>query len=636
MMDKASYLEAYKARGLVRILGERWDRLDVVPDSEVEAIQKLAHSGFAILPYPYLREGQRVRITRGPLADVEGIIVRANPKKGLLAGAPPQGTVGVGHTRWATHGRPSDANAHPHLDCQSQVAIVHNGIIENYRELRKALVADGHRFRSQTDTEVIAHLIERYQTNGLAAAVLRAARDLQGAYAVACIASNAPDTLVAFRRGSSPLVIGFGHEEMFVASDIPALLGQTREILVLDEGELAVVTPEGLTLRTLDGVPIRRHPSTVPWSGEAAEKSGYPHFMLKEIFEQPEAIRNTLRERVDPEGPDIRIPELGLKDRELAGLNRLCFVACGSSWHAALVGKYLVEAFARVPVEVDIASEFRYRHPVLDSRVLTVPISQSGETADTLAALREARDQGSRAVAICNVVGSSLAREADGVVYTRAGIEIGVASTKAFTAQLAAVTLLALKLGLARDLVDPALVRQVVKGLSELPDLMSVVLRQSDAIRRVAERFVNCDHFLYLGRGLHFPLALEGALKLKEISYIHAEGYPAGEMKHGPIALIDARMPVVAIAPRGATYEKMTSNIEEVKARDGIVIAIATEGDEEIEAKADLMIPIPPSLEWLQPILIALALQLLAYHLGVRRGCNVDQPRNLAKSVTVE
>src|SRR5216117_2952310 len=536
-----------------------------------------------------------VRKTTGKIADLEA----------LLAADGPQGTLGVGHTRWATHGRPSDANAHPHLDCQSQVAIVHNGIIENYRELRKALVADGHRFRSQTDTEVIVHLIERYQTNGLAGAVLRAARDLQGAYAVACIASNAPDTLVAFRRGSSPLVIGFGHGEMFVASDIPALLGQTREILVLDEGEAAV-------------------------------KSGYPHFMLKEIFEQPEAVRNTMRERVDPEGPDIRIPELGLKDRELAGLNRLCFVACGTSWHAALVGKYLVEAFARVPVEVDIASEFRYRRPVLDSRVLTVPISQSGETADTLAALREAKDQGSRAVAICNVVGSSLAREADGVVYTRAGLEIGVASTKAFTAQLAAVTLLALKLGLARDLVDPTLVRQVAKGLWELPDLMSIVLQRSDAIRRIAERFVECDHFLYLGRGLTYPLALEGALKLKEISYIHAEGYPAGEMKHGPIALIDSRMPVVAIAPRGATYDKMTSSVEEVKARDGIVIAVATEGDEAIATKADLVIPVPASLEWLQPILFALPLQLLAYHMGVLRGCDVDQPRNLAKSVTVE
>src|SRR2546422_1446817 len=567
-----------------------------------------------------------VRKTTGKTADPEPV----------LGGAPPQGTLGVGHTRWATHGRPSDANAHPHLDCQSQVAIVHNGIIENYRELRKALVAEGHRFRSQTDTEVIVHLIERYQTNGLAGAVLRAARELQGAYAVACIASSAPNTLVAFRRGSSPLVIGFGHGEMFVASDIPALLGQTREILVLDEGELAVVTPEGLTLRTLDGVPIRRHPSTVPWEGEAAEKAGYPHFMLKEIFEQPEAIRNTLRERVDPEAPDIRIPELGLKDRELAGLNRLCFVACGSSWHAALVGKYLVEAFARLPVEVDIASEFRYRHPVLDSRVLTVPISQSGETADTLAALREARHHGSRAVAICNVVGSSLAREADGVVYTRAGIEIGVASTKAFTAQLVAVTLLALKLGLARGFVHPALVRQVVKGLAELPDLMAVVLEQSQAIQRVAERLADRSHFLFLGRGLNFPLALEGALKLKEISYIHAEGYAAGEMKHGPIALVDRQMPVVAIVPRGSTYEKMASNIEEIKARDGVVVALATAGDDEIGAKADLVIHVPSSLEWLQPLLVALPLQLLAYHLGVLRGCDVDQPRNLAKSVTVE
>src|SRR5213594_3694663 len=440
-----------------------------------------------------------VRKTTGKIADLET----------LLAGDPPQGTLGVGHTRWATHGRPSDANAHPHLDCQSQVAIVHNGIIENYRELRKALVADGHRFRSQTDTEVIAHLIERYQSKGLAAAVLRAVRDLQGAYAVACIASNAPDTLVAFRRGSSPLVIGFGHEEMFVASDIPALLGQTREILVLDEGELAVLTPDGITMRTLDGVPIRRQPSTVLWDGEAAEKSGYPHFMLKEIFEQPEAVRNTVRERVDPEGPEIRIPELGLKDRELAGLNRLCFVACGSSWHAALVGKYLVEAFARLPVEVDIASEFPYRKPVVDGRVLTVPISQSGETADTLAALREARDHGSRTVAICNVVGSSLAREADGVVYTRAGIEIGVASTKAFTAQLVAVTLMALKLGLARNMLGPRLVCEMTRRLWEAPDLMRSVLDLSEAIRIVAEKLSHSRDFLYLGRGVHYPMALE-------------------------------------------------------------------------------------------------------------------------------
>ena len=553
-----------------------------------------------------------------------------------VATDPPRGTLGIGHTRWATHGRPSDANAHPHIDCVGQLAVVHNGIIENYRDLRKTMAAERHRFRSQTDTEVIAHLIERHQGEGLVDAVSRAARELDGAYAIACIAADAPNTLVALRRGSSPLVIGFGRDEMFIASDVPALLGCTREILVLEEDEIAILTPEGLTLRSLDGVPVRRHPTTVPWDEEAAEKSGYPHFMLKEIFEQPEAARRTMCERIDPEEPDVRIPELGLKDRDLAGLSRLCFVACGTSWHAALVGKYLVEAFARLPVEVDIASEFRYRRPVVDGRVLTVPISQSGETADTLAALREARDHGSRTVAICNVVGSSLAREADGVVYTRAGIEIGVASTKAFTAQLVAVTLMALKLGLARNMMDPTFVRQTVKALCELPELLSIVLDQSDAIRHVAARFAECDHVLYLGRGLNFPLALEGALKLKEISYIHAEGYPAGEMKHGPIALVDSRMPVVAIAPRGATYDKMASNIEEIKARDGVVIAVATAGDDEIHAKADVVISVPATLEWLQPVLNAVPLQLLAYHAGVLRGCDVDQPRNLAKSVTVE
>src|SRR5438132_6240208 len=450
--------------GIVGYVGQRDAVAFILP-----GLRRLEYRGYDSVGIATVsRTSLDIRKATGRIADLEA----------LLAADRPKGTLGVGHTRWATHGRPPNANSHPHLNCQSQLAIVPNGIIENYRELRKTLAAEGHRFRSQTDTEVIAHMIERYLSGGLPAAVLRAARDLHGAYAIACIDANAPNTLVALRRGSSPLVVGFGREEMFVASDIPALLEHTREILVLDDGELAAVTPEGITLRTFDGVPIRRQPSTVPWDGEAAEKSGYPHFMLKEIFEQPEAVRNTMRERVDPEGLDIRIPELGLRDRELAGLNRLCFVACGTSWHAGLVGKYLVEAFARLPVEVDIASEFRYRRPVVDSRVLTVPISQSGETADTLAALRVAREHGSRAVAICNVVGSSLAREADGVVYTRAGIEIGGRSTKAFTAQLAAVTLLALKLGLARDLVDPALVRQVVKGLSELPDLMSVVLRE--------------------------------------------------------------------------------------------------------------------------------------------------------------
>ncbi|MBW8058462.1 MAG: glutamine--fructose-6-phosphate transaminase (isomerizing) [candidate division NC10 bacterium] len=568
--------------------------------------------------------------------DVRKAVGKVVRLEALIEKDPPLGCVGVAHTRWATHGRPSDANAHPHVDCGSRLAIVHNGIIENHRELRKDLAREGHRFRSETDTEVIAHLIERHWTDGLPEAVLRAAQELRGAYALACIARDVPDVLVAVRCGSSPLVIGFGDGEVFLASDIPALLEETREILILEEGEQAILAPGEMTLRTLHGARVWRPVRTISWEREAAEKAGYPHFMLKEIFEQPEAVRNTTRERVDLEAGDIRIPELGLTDRDLAGLNRLCFVACGTSYHAALVGKYLVEAFARLPVEVDIASEFRYRQPVLDGRVLTVPISQSGETADTLAALREAREQGSRVVAICNVVGSSVAREADGVLYTRAGIEIGVASTKAFTAQLSALMLLAMKLGLARGMVDHELVHRMIKGLWEMPDLMAGLLRRSDELRRIAERFAESRDFLYLGRGIHYPLALEGALKLKEVSYVHAEGYAAGEMKHGPIALIDKRMPVVAIAPRGPTYEKMAGNIEEVKAREGIVVAVASAGDSEIGSKADIVIPIPPVLHWLQPLLVALPLQLLAYHIAVLRGCDVDQPRNLAKSVTVE
>ncbi len=608
--------------GIVGYVGER----EVVP-LLMDGLRRLEYRGY---------DSAGLATVNGTRLDVRKAVGKIATLEAVIAPAPPRGSLGIAHTRWATHGRPSDANAHPHVDCGGRLAIVHNGIIENYRELRKSLAAEGHRFRSQTDTEVIAHLIEHYHADGLPRAVLRAARELRGAYAVACIARDAPEMLVAVRGGSSPLVIGVGNGEMFLASDIPALLGETRDILVLEEGEMALLTSTEIALRTLDGVRVRRRPTTVPWDAEAAEKGGYPHFMLKEISEQPEAVQNTMRERVDPEAGEIRIPELGLKDRDLAGLNRLCFVACGTSWHAALVGKYLVEAFARLPVEVDVASEFRYRRPVLDGRVLTVPISQSGETADTLAALREARQQGARTVAICNVVGSSVAREADGVLYTRAGIEIGVASTKAFTAQLTAVLLLALKLGLARGMAERSLVREVLKGLWEAPELMAGLLRQSDEIRTIAARLAESRDFLYLGRDIHYPLALEGALKLKEISYIHAEGYPAGEMKHGPIALVDPRMPVVAITPKGPTYEKMASNIEEVKARDGVVVAVATAGDSEIGVKADFIIPISPAQHWVQPLLVALPLQLLAYHLGVLRGCDVDQPRNLAKSVTVE
>ncbi len=608
--------------GIVGYIGHRDAVSFLVP-----ALRRLEYRGYDSAGVATL-DGARLQVLKA--------VGKVDTLETLTAAARPGGTLGIAHTRWATHGRPSEVNAHPHVDCGSRVAVVHNGIIENYRELRKSLAAEGHRFRSQTDTEVIAHLIERHLANGLPEAVLRAAREVRGAYAVACIAGDAPDMLLAFRCGSSPLVIGFGKGEMFLASDIPALLGETRDVLILEEKELAVVTRGEVFLQSLDGVALRRQPTTIPWDAEAAEKGGYPHFMLKEIFEQPEAVRNTMRDRLDPDTGEIHIPELGLKDRELVGLNRLCFIACGTSWHAALVGKYLVEEFARLPVEVDIASEFRYRRPVLDGRVLTVAISQSGETADTLAALREAKERGSRAIAICNVVGSSLAREADGVLYTRAGIEMGVASTKAFTAQLTAVILLALKLGLARGLADPLVVRAGIKGLWDVPDLMAGLLARSDEIRGMAAQFSESTNFLYLGRGIHYPLALEGALKLKEISYIHAEGYPAGEMKHGPIALIDPHMPVVAIAPRGPTYEKMASNVEEVKAREGMVIVVTTEGDDEIATKADIVIPIPSALHWIQPLLVALPLQLLAYHAGVLRGCDVDQPRNLAKSVTVE
>ncbi len=593
----------------------------------VPALRRLEYRGY---------DSAGIATVHGRTLDVRKVVGKIARLEGVVAQDPPQGRIGIAHTRWATHGRPSDGNAHPHVDCAARLAIVHNGIIENYAELRKDLAREGHRFRSQTDTEVIAHLIERHRANGLPEAVRRATRELRGAYALVCVAPEEPELLVAVRCGSSPLVIGCGAGEVFVASDIPALLGETRDVLILEEGEQALLTAGAVTLQTLAGTPVRRPTTTIPWDREAAEKGGYPHFMLKEIYEQPEAVRATIRDRVDLEAGEIRIPELGLTERELAGLTRLCFVACGTSYHAALVGRYLVEALARLPVEVDVASEFRYRHPVLDGRVLTVPISQSGETADTLAALREAREQGSRVVAICNVVGSSVAREADGVLYTRAGLEIGVASTKAFTAQLAALLLLALKLGRARGMLEPEGSQQLLKGLAEIPDLMAELLRHSDAVRQIAERFTESRDFLYLGRGIHYPLALEGALKLKEISYIHAEGYPAGEMKHGPIALIDKHMPVIAIAPQGPTYEKMASNIEEVKAREGLVVAVASAGDPEIEATADSVIPIPHTLPWLQPLLVALPLQVLAYHIAVLRGCDVDQPRNLAKSVTVE
>jgi glucosamine--fructose-6-phosphate aminotransferase (isomerizing) len=552
---------------------------------------------------------------------------------------PPAGSLGIAHTRWATHGRPCEVNAHPHVDCENRLAVVHNGIIENHQQLRAALTAKGHTFRSQTDTEVIAHLIEahRRQAGGdLVEAISRAVKELKGSFAIACIAEDRPDMLVAVRGGGSPLVLGLGDDETFLASDIPALLGRGLEAVVLEEGDVAILTRGKASIQRLDGRTVRRRATPISMNAQAVERNGYAHFMLKEIFEQPDAVQSTLAGRIDTSKATVQLEGLDLEDRDLASLSRVSFLACGTSWHAALLGKYLIEEWARLSSEAEIASELRHRRPVAEPGLLAVPISQSGETADTLAGTRLIKSLGTRVVAISNIVGSSLAREADGVLYTRGGLEIGVAATKTFTTQIAAVTLLALKIALARGAVDTHFSTDIIAKLLALPDLMRKALEQSDAIRKIVEPLVDKKDFLYLGRGLQYPMALEGALKLKEISYQHAEGYPAGEMKHGPIALIESGTPVVALAPCGPTLASMASNIQEVKARDGFVIAIVTEGDEATRGVADVQIPIPRAPHWLQPFLTAIPLQLVAYHLATLRGADVDQPRNLAKSVTVE
>jgi glucosamine--fructose-6-phosphate aminotransferase (isomerizing) len=608
--------------GIVGYTGSRTARSVLVP-----ALRRLEYRGYDSAGIATLNgHGVELRKSVGKIAALEE----------ALAEAPPEGRVGIAHTRWATHGRPTEANAHPHLDCSGRIAIVHNGIIDNYQELRRELSGQGHRFRSGTDSEVIAHLIERYHTGDLVEAVRLAVARLKGGFAAACIAEDRPDTVIAFRTGGTPLVVGRRDGETFLASDIPALLGETDAFLVLGENEMAVLTPDDVRLATSDGRAIVREVRAVSWSVEDAEKGGYPHFMLKEIYEQPESVRQTIGERVNAEAGVVAIPELEMTEADARGLHRVQFIACGTSWHASLVGKYLIEALARLPVDVELASEFLHRRPVIDSRVLTVPVSQSGETADALLALKAAREQGSRSIAICNVVGSSMTREAEGVLYTRAGLEIGVASTKAFTAQLAAMTMLAVKLGVERGFLEADEAGEILRALHAIPASMERCLGSADRVKEIAATIADRRDALFLGRGLGYPLALEGALKLKEVSYVHAEGYAAGEMKHGPIALVDSRMPVVALTPEGPTHAKMASNIEEVRAREGHVIAIATEGDASLEGRADEIVTIPRALPWVQPLLLALPLQLLAYHTGVLRGCDVDQPRNLAKSVTVE
>jgi glucosamine--fructose-6-phosphate aminotransferase (isomerizing) len=574
-------------------------------------------------------EGIALRRSAGKLVNLENAI-RLQPVDGLY---------GVGHTRWATHGRPTEENAHPHRDCTGRIVVVHNGIIENYLELKQELQSQGHEFKTETDTEIVAHLVEReMQGDGLENAVRRALTFMRGMFALVLVSVEDPEKIVAVRNGP-PIVIGLGTDEFFVASDIPAILSHTRDVVFLGDEEMAVITRSGVQFTDYGGRAVSKTTQRVLWDPIAAEKGGHKHFMLKEIYEQPSAARDTILGRVSLESGRIFLEDLHISDDAFRSLEKVTIIACGTSWHAGLVGKYLIEALAQVPVEVDYGSEYRYRNPIVAGKELSIVITQSGETADTLAALREARRKGASSIAICNVVGSMATREADGTVYTHAGPEIGVASTKAFTSQLVALQLLALYLAQARGTLTETAIRRHIEELLQIPLLIEQAVRASAATEKVAERFYNRTDFLFLGRGINYPIALEGALKLKEISYIHAEGYPAGEMKHGPIALIDEKMPVVAIAPNDHVFEKMIGNVQEAKARGGSVIAITTEGDHRMTPVldgSDMNLPMPATTALLTPIIMTIPLQLLAYHIAVRRGCDVDQPRNLAKSVTVE
>jgi glucosamine--fructose-6-phosphate aminotransferase (isomerizing) len=611
--------------GIVGYIGPN-NTVDVL----IEGLRRLEYRGYDSAGVAVVDANGSITMRRaaGKLRDLEKVIA-ANRIDGRY---------GLGHTRWATHGRPSEENAHPHRDCSGRLVVIHNGIIENYLELKRELESKGHKFVTETDTEIVAHAVEQQLQDGagdLPEAFRRVLPGLRGIYALVAMSADDPDTLVAARQGP-PLVVGIGKDEYFVASDIPAILSHTKDMIFMEDGEVVVVKPEGPTFVDLEGQSISKTSTRIPWDPIMAEKGGYKHFMLKEIHEQPRAVRDTLLGRVSLESARVIMEEMGLSDDELRAVDRMTIVACGTSWHAGLVGKFLIERLAGVPVEVDYASEFRYRHPLVDESTLSVYISQSGETADTLAALREAKAKDAKTLAICNVQGAMVTREAMGTIYTHAGPEIGVASTKAFTSQLTALTLLALELGQARGRLSDDEMLEIIKHLYHIPAQMEQFLADDSSLKKLARTFQHHRDFLYLGRGVNYPIALEGALKLKEISYIHAEGYPAGEMKHGPIALIDEDMPVVAIAPNDSVFEKMLSNIEEVKARSGIVIAVTDEENESLAKKADEVVLVPRTHELLSPLLLILPLQMLAYHIALLRGCDVDQPRNLAKSVTVE
>jgi glucosamine--fructose-6-phosphate aminotransferase (isomerizing) len=598
----------------------------------IEGLRRLEYRGYDSAGVAVVKDGaMHVRRSAGKLSQLEEVLVRD----------PLQGQYGIGHTRWATHGRPTTENAHPHRDCSGRIVVVHNGIIENYLELKRVLAAEGHKFVTDTDTEIVAHLVEKESRgDGLVAAVRRALTKLRGLFALVLISADDPDTIVTVRNGP-PVVVGLGKDEYFVASDIPAILAHTRDVVFLDDREIAVITRSGVTFSDFDARPIEKTPQYVSWDPVMAEKAGYPHFMLKEIYEQPIAVRETVLGRLSAETGQVYLEEMKLDTATLRSINRVVILACGTSWHSGLVGKFLIEEMARVPVEVDYGSEFRYRQAIADPQTLAIAITQSGETADTLGSLREAKRLGARSVAICNVVGSMATREADGTVYTHAGPEIGVASTKAFTSQLVALHLFAIALGQARGTLSDGVARDHISALEHLPVAIDRALKLDADIKALSEKLYHHRDFLYLGRGINYPIALEGALKLKEISYIHAEGYPAGEMKHGPIALIDEDLPVVAIAADDGVFEKALGNIQEAKARGGRIIVVTSESraqafDEILHEGRDHVLAVPDSHPLMSPVVMVIPLQLLAYHVASLRGCDVDQPRNLAKSVTVE
>ena len=625
--------------GIIGYIGDK----QVVPIL-IDGLRRLEYRGYDSAGVAVVRDGAiELRRSAGKLSRLEE----------ALAINPLEGEYGIGHTRWATHGRPTEENAHPHRDCTGQIVVVHNGIIENYLDLKRQLQQEGHRFVTETDTEIVAHLVERemrrpasaasgLEHDGLENAVRRALLYLRGLFALVLISADDPNKIVTVRNGP-PIVVGLGEREFFVASDIPAVLSHTRDVVFLGDEEMAVITPAGVEFTDYSGRAVSKKSTRVSWDPVMAEKAGYKHFMLKEIFEQPWAVRETVLGRASVETGQVFLQEIEIPDQVLRDVDRVVILACGTSWHSALVGKFMIESLARLPVEVDYGSEYRYREPIVGKNTLAIVITQSGETADTLAALREAKKNGARSIAICNVVGSMATRETDGTVYTHAGPEIGVASTKAFTTQLVALHLLAIHLGQIRGALTPDAAKPHLEALTQLPLLLEQTLKCESLTEDIAKRFYQRSDFLYLGRGINYPIALEGALKLKEISYIHAEGYPAGEMKHGPIALIDEQLPVVTIAPHDHVYEKMIGNVQEAKARGGSVIALTTtarDGShgirELLDPAQDFLITVPDSHPLLTPVLMVLPLQLLAYHIAVRRGCDVDQPRNLAKSVTVE